>query len=750
MNDAIEQPEEEAPRRSSRERKQVISVYTEAKRAAVASRAEKKQAAKDSRSQRSTRSRKRKQEEESDDEDDIDKEVDDDNEYASSGDEDLPSDFDGSDDDDDDEFIESDDRPLPRVRYEGKDGYADLSLHQSVDGDKIFRLSWWSGRNLLSWAARRSIINGQNDLLFSKQRKRSIILERVFGRSSTLSQVPYHPKMLSCYEYFAQGIRRHTSLETFKITNFHLPPSSWLRKNIIPPLENINSLNALELSNCSLSTDDLSSLVDFVANNTTLSTLNISHSDIESEDTAKALAKALKKHPSICNVNLAYCRLAGGSTVVDKILSACKNCDCLEIGHEDFDTESVALVAKFIGKKNSLTSFSLTGAAIDNDNKKLLSDALVKNKTIKSLCLHSNDLQLPGIIGNTKKMTKSFCRLTRLDLSHNKLPLTGAKLMASFLESTECNLLITLIMSNNHLTSKGANVLLPALKKNTTLQQLDLSRNWLNDQCCPAVIDMLQNNSTLIKFDLTGNKSLRTVQRRAINRGGYVSVNGHWVLDESRCTPHVDGGRAKIVKVALFDTTSLDSIAGSNHTCALAMTGHNHNDSFEETIRKINSLDVREGAKIRYKVVLAINHVNSDLYNPRSFDSIPLELMPSLLEMLQQRIGYNNFGKEIAPKTMPNMGVSKSYSSHGTWNPLTRKREKEASKDVESLSRLYEVITSWQSLPQLYARGPGVSKVSMGKSKSTSKPRKRRKFGDESDDGDDAWIPKGARKRGQW
>ena len=141
------------------------------------------------------RSRKRKQEEESDDEDDIDKEVDDDNEYASSDDED---DFDGSEDDD--EFIESDERPLPRVRYEGKDGYADLSLHQSVDGDKIFRLSWWSGRNLLSWAARRSIINGQNDLLFSKQRKRSIILERVFGRSSTLSQVPY--RKLTVFIYF--------------------------------------------------------------------------------------------------------------------------------------------------------------------------------------------------------------------------------------------------------------------------------------------------------------------------------------------------------------------------------------------------------------------------------------------------------------------------------------------------------------------------------------------------------------------
>ena len=146
--------------------------------------------------------------------------------------------------------------------------------------------------------------------------------------------------------------------------------------------------------------------------------------------------------------------------------------------------------------------------------------------------------------------------------------------------------------------------------------------------------------------------------------------------------------------------------------------------------------------------------MNTDLYNPRSFDSIPLELMPCLLEMLQQRIGYNGFGKGIAPKDMPNMDKKKS-SSWGIWNPLTRQREyafSKEEKDVESLSRLYEVITSWQSLPQLFARGPGVgvTKLAKTKIKSKSKPRKRRKFGDESDDEDEAWIPKGARRTGKW
>jgi hypothetical protein len=66
---------------------------------------------------------------------------------------------------------------------------------------------------------------------------------------------------------------------------------------------------------------------------------------------------------------------------------------------------------------------------------------------------------------------------------------------------------------------------------------------------------------------------------------------------------------------------------------------------------------------------------------------------------------------------------------------------------------------SWQSLPQLFIRGPGelpkstnveVEDAPTKKKKTKSKSRKRRKFGDAGDDDDDAWIPKGARKRGKW
>ncbi len=171
---------------------------------------------------------------------------------------------------------------------------------------------------------------------------------------------------------------------------------------------------------------------------------------------------------------------------------------------------------------------------------------------------------------------------------------------------------------------------------------------------------------------------------------------------------------------------------------------------------QINALETSEGKKIRLKVVLALNEVNKELYSPKSFDKVPLEMMPYLLEMLQQRIGFNDFGKEVAPGM--NMDAeSRSYCdrTYGRWNPLTRKREKVRKDDV-SLSRIYEVIMSWQSLPQLFFRGPGELPESTNvvdeeaEKKSKPKPRKRRKFGDAGDDDDEAWIPKGARKRGRW
>jgi len=91
----------------------------------------------------------------------------------------------------------------------------------------------------------------------------------------------------------------------------------------------------------------------------------------------------------------------------------------------------------------------------------------------------------------------------------------------------------------------------------------------------------------------------------------------------------------------------------------------------------------------------------------------------------------------------------------GRWNPLTRKKEMNSEKGRETLSRVYATVRSSQCLPLLFSRGPGELKESNKRDKASNyksekkskwKPRKRRKFGDEGDDDDEAFIPKGARR----
>ena len=190
----------------------------------------------------------------------------------------------------------------------------------------------------------------------------------------------------------------------------------------------------------------------------------------------------------------------------------------------------------------------------------MLTKAITKNKTIEKLSLRSNNLKLPGVLSNSKKSIESLSRLTHLDLSYNKLPVSGAKALAKFLADNDT--LTSLILSKNLITTKGANILLPVLKDNTSLESLDLSQNWLNDGVADTVIDVLKNNSTLLSLDLSGNKSMKTGGRRR-----WEWNRETWTRTELPSDP--DGGRGQIVKRALFDVTSLESIASSNHTCAV-------------------------------------------------------------------------------------------------------------------------------------------------------------------------------------
>jgi len=202
---------------------------------------------------------------------------------------------------------------------------------------------------------------------------------------------------------------------------------------------------------------------------------------------------------------------------------------------------------------------------------------------------------------------KGSVSLVHVDLSGNDIGrVSSMKLIAKYLASNPS--LIYLNLNNNGIKTNSSNILMRALQKNNNLEHLSLARNSITDKGAPAITDVLRNNNTLLTVNVQWNKL------------------------------KIEYGRQELFK-ALCDPTSLDSIMNSNHTCRLIVAGKNYGTN-EEEINKINVLE-NEGTKIRYKVVLAYSWMNKDIYDPRSFDDIPLELMPKLLELIQLEMGYN-------------------------------------------------------------------------------------------------------------
>eukprot|EP00984_Skeletonema_dohrnii_P007590 scaffold2773_cov119-Skeletonema_dohrnii-CCMP3373.AAC.4 len=256
-----------------------------------------------------------------------------------------------------------------------------------------------------------------------------------------------------------------------------------------------------------------------------------------------------------------------------------------------------------------------------------------------------------------------------IDLSRNLIGVQGLKNVVAYLEGNPP--LATMNLAGNILRNNVAALLMGALKRNTNLAHLNLRHNSFTKASVPCIVDALKNNSTLLTLDLTDNK----------------------IKPKS-------GGRKELVKNALFDSTSVQSIIDSNHSCQVYVSDNNwgNKDTHEVEIRKMNAFG-NKGKTIRYKLVLAMFTLKTIQFNPRSFHRIPLELMPRLLEFVQQEMGHKGFGKDV-------------------WN-ASRK-----GKGVKCLTRVYEVVTGWSMLPSLFERGPDKVKKKK-KQKQATKKRKR-------------------------
>jgi hypothetical protein len=408
----------------------------------------------------------------------------------------------------------------------------------------------------------------------------------------------------------------------------------------------------LDLINCNLGRGAFFSIAEMLKKVPTLISLCLKKNEISLTD-ASVLGSAIAKHKGLSFVDLSYCGFGKhafkNDDILSPILNGCKRLHGIDLSGNEFGCKSLALIAKFLSSHKNITILNIGKNVFDDESVQALNIAMQKNKTLEELCLASCNEASTNMTLSTE-VQRSLAlndRLMHIDLSGNTLQVNAVKLIAKHLKGNPFLSILTLVGCS--LPNQSAYGLCNALKRNTNLAHLVLRGNYFNHRSAPFFVNALRKNSTLLTLDMCSN-----------------NIN----MD----------GRSALISGALCDPASLQTIAESNHTCQVWLNcGSNGNRlTHENEFRNINALD-NVGQKIRYKVSASLFTLESITFNPRDFQNIPLELMPLLLELVQQELGCGKYGREV-------------------WKAPIR-----AKGSNPRLTRVYQVVHGWTMLPSLFA-----------------------------------------------
>uniref|UniRef100_A0AAR2LRR8 B30.2/SPRY domain-containing protein n=1 Tax=Pygocentrus nattereri TaxID=42514 RepID=A0AAR2LRR8_PYGNA len=269
-------------------------------------------------------------------------------------------------------------------------------------------------------------------------------------------------------------------------------------------------LETLRLAGCELSRGSFKTICSALQSaNCPLKDLDLSRNDLQDSGVELLSAGLKSSHCKLETLRLAGCKLSRDS--FETICSALQSANCplkdLDLSINDLQGSGVELLSA--GLKSShckLETLRLAGCKLSRDSFKTICSALQSaNCPLKDLDLSSNDLQDSGVELLSAGLKSSHCKLETLKLAGCKLRRDSFETICSALQSANCPL-NDLDLSINDLQGSGVELLSAGLKSShCKLETLRLASCNLGGEACEILSSVLQSNSSLKQLDLSSN-----------------------------------------------------------------------------------------------------------------------------------------------------------------------------------------------------------------------------------------------------
>ncbi|KAK1739049.1 leucine-rich repeat protein [Skeletonema marinoi] len=191
--------------------------------------------------------------------------------------------------------------------------------------------------------------------------------------------------------------------------------------------------------------------------------------------------------------------------------------------------------------------------------------------------------------------------LVQLDLSYCLAPGIGDEILTCLLTIGDLKL-EKLVMSSNNITTAVGTLLADFLASNPRLKELVLEEDYLNDSDVALIANALRSNTTLKYLRIDSNN---------ITKVGEESL-----------------------RLVLYDESSLNAVADSNHTCTANL--HRH---WDLDLLGRNDIDYNPHDKWHinrgWKIYSILSSRNETMSNVQHFSDIDVKILPIMLEAVQ-------------------------------------------------------------------------------------------------------------------
>ena len=267
-------------------------------------------------------------------------------------------------------------------------------------------------------------------------------------------------------------------------------------------------------------------------------------------------------------------------------------------------------------KSTRLQKLVLQGNNLDRHGVEFVLNYLKHDRILKELLLYENP------IFNSVKDIKRFCQIIRKHPSIKTFGITGYtdrhtldtskyQMLKSIMNAGKTKL-TTIHLSDNSIRTGGGTFISTFLANNPILENLHIEDNHLNDNDAIAIASALKHNTKLLCLDIGGND--------------FTAVG--W----------------EALSKAVFDKTSLNSAADSNHNCTIDFP--EEDDKYDEVKLMNGSHPDSDYTFVEYfvrrkKIYNVLSARNKSRSNVEHFEDVPFELFPDMVVSIEEYSDYH-------------------------------------------------------------------------------------------------------------